>query len=129
MQLLYLISRWLQALEKGHNITPIFLNFKNSFKCRVWHHGLLHKLLTCGISPKSVTWISSYLTNRQISVKVRNSLSEFHPITRTVYFGAQYFSLCSSMTLFHLWPSRLKSMSVTPHYTSSTRKRRTASPT
>ena len=42
---------------------------------------------------------------------------------------AQYFSLCSSMTLFHLWPSRLKSMPITRHYISNTRKRRTASPT
>ena len=59
MQLVYLIHRWLQALEKGHNVTAIFLDFKKAFD-RVCHHGLLHKLLTCGISPKSVTWISSY---------------------------------------------------------------------
>ena len=59
LQLVYLIHRWLQALEKGHNITAVFLDFKKAFD-RVWHHGLLHKLLTCGILPKSVTWISSY---------------------------------------------------------------------
>ena len=33
------------------------------------------------------------------------------------------------MTFFHLWPSRLKSMPMTRHYNSNTRKRRTASPT
>ena len=87
MQLIYLIHRWLQALEKGHKITAVFLDFKKAFD-HVWHHGLLHKLLTCGISPKSVTWISSYLTNRQISVKVRNTFSEFHPITRGVPQGS-----------------------------------------
>ena len=48
MQLVYLIQRWLQALEKGHNITAIFLGFEKAFD-RVWHHGLLHKLLTCSI--------------------------------------------------------------------------------
>ena len=131
LQLVYLFYRWLQALEKGHNIAAVFLDFKKAFDS-VWHHGLLHKLLTCGISPhKSVTWIPSYLTNRQISVKVRNTFSEFQPITRGVPQGshlAQYFSLCSSwsMTLFHLWPSRLKAMPMTRHYISNTRKRRTS---
>ena len=60
---IYLIHRWLQALEIGHNITAVFLDFKKAFD-RVWHHGLLHKLLICGISPKSVAWISSYLKGK-----------------------------------------------------------------
>ena len=62
--------------------------------------------------------------------RLETSFFEFHPITRGVPQGSQYwaqcFLLCSSMTLFHLWPSRLKSMPMTQHYT---RKRRTASPT
>ena len=103
MQLVYLIHRWLQALEKGDNITAVFLDLKKAD--RVWHHGLLHKLLTCDISPKSVTLISSYLTNRQISVEVRNTFSEFHPITRGVPQGSRLGLILFIVFINNLIPS------------------------
>ena len=130
-----IFHRWLQALEKGHNITAVFriLDFKKAFD-RVWHHGLLHKLLTCGISPKSVTWISSYLTNRQISVKVRNTFSEFHPITRSVPQGSHLGPILFIVFINDLIPSvaiptEVYADDTTPHQQHQKTPNLTASPT
>ena len=41
MQLLYLTEKWYRALERGKNVTAVFLDFQKAFD-RVWHHGLLH---------------------------------------------------------------------------------------
>ena len=65
LQLLYLTYRWFRALERGKNITAVFLDFQKAFD-RVWHPGLLYQLSTLGISEWSVKWLTSYLSERQI---------------------------------------------------------------
>ena len=41
LQLLYLTDRWFRALERGKNITAVFMDFRKAFD-RVWHPGLLY---------------------------------------------------------------------------------------
>ena len=60
LQLLYLTDRWFRALERGKNITAVFLDFRKAFD-RVWHPGLLYQLSTLGISEWSVKWLTSYI--------------------------------------------------------------------
>ena len=80
MQLLYLTEKWYRALERGKNVTAVFLDFQKAFD-RVWHHGLLHQLTTLGISPRSLTWLTSYLSDRSISVRVGSTCSEHKAIS------------------------------------------------
>ena len=55
---------------------------------RVWHSGLLYKLSTLGVSEWSVKWLTSYLSERQISVRVRSTMSEYKTISCGVPQGS-----------------------------------------
>ena len=87
LQLLYLTDRWFRALERGKNITAVFLDFRKAFD-RVWHPGLLYQLSTLGISEWSVKWLTSYLSERQISVRVGSTKSEYKTISCGVPQGS-----------------------------------------
>ena len=87
MQLLYLTEKWYRALERGKNVTAVFLDFQKAFD-RVWHHGLLHQLTALGISPRSLTWLTSYLSDRSISVRVGSTCSEHKAISCGVPQGS-----------------------------------------
>lgn len=73
-QLIYLCDRWLNALDKGDAITAVFLDFHKAFD-RVWHKGLLYKLALFGVSSFSLAWLTSYLSDRKIAVRVGSSVS------------------------------------------------------
>ena len=83
MQLLYLTEKWYRALERGKNVTAVFLDFQKAFD-RVWHHGLLHQLTALCISPRSLTWLTSYLSDRSITVRVGSTCSEHKSISSGV---------------------------------------------
>ena len=87
MQLLYITDRWIRALEKEHQVSAVFLDFQKAFD-KVWHHGLLHQLATLGISGWSLKWLSSYLTDRQVAVRIRSTLSENKSISCGVPQGS-----------------------------------------
>ena len=87
LQLLYLTDRWFRALERGKNITAVFLDFRKAFD-RVWHPGLLYQLSTLGISEWSVKWLTSYLSERQVSVRVGSTMSEYKTISCGVPQGS-----------------------------------------
>ena len=55
---------------------------------RVWHPGLLYQLSTLGISEWSVKWLTSYLSERQISVRVGSTMSEYKTISCGVPQGS-----------------------------------------
>ena len=55
---------------------------------RVWHHGLLHKLASIGLSCHRFTWLRSYLLNNRIVVRVGEALSELHCLSAGVPQGS-----------------------------------------
>ena len=73
MQLVYVINRFLRALEAENRMSAIFMDFTKAFD-RVWHTGLLHKIAPSGVSTSSTDWLRSYLDNRLIRVRVRSTL-------------------------------------------------------
>jgi len=65
-------------------ITPaIFLDVEKAFD-KVWHEGLLHKLLKIGTPMHFVKLIESFLTSRCFNVRVENSISTNRPISAGV---------------------------------------------
>ena len=51
-------------------------------------HGLLHQLTALGISPRSLTWLTSYLSDRSITVRVGSTCSEHKAFSAGVPQGS-----------------------------------------
>uniref|UniRef100_A0A2S2NJB5 Putative RNA-directed DNA polymerase n=1 Tax=Schizaphis graminum TaxID=13262 RepID=A0A2S2NJB5_SCHGA len=68
--------------------TPaIFLDVEKAFD-KVWHEGLLHKLIKIGTPIHLVKLIKSFLSNRYFNVRVENSVSSNRPINAGVPQGS-----------------------------------------
>eukprot|EP00102_Acyrthosiphon_pisum_P027246 XP_016664456.1 PREDICTED: RNA-directed DNA polymerase from mobile element jockey-like [Acyrthosiphon pisum] len=69
-------------------ITPaIFLDVEKAFD-KVWHEGLLNKLLKIGTPIHLVKLIESFLSSRCFNFRVENSVSTNHPISAGVPQGS-----------------------------------------
>ena len=73
-QLLLTYNDLTKAIDEGRTVDLIFFDFSKAFDT-VSHVVLLQKLLSLGVSGELLDWINVFLTNRQMKVKVRNSLS------------------------------------------------------
>ena len=85
--MLCIFDDWLQALDDGKGIAAVFTDFQKAFD-RVWHDGLLYKLGLCGSKPAALSWVRSYLTDRSISVQVRQYRSSPYPFSAGVPQGS-----------------------------------------
>ena len=74
-QLLCHYDTILVAMEQGHNMDTIYLDFSKAFD-KVDHSILLQKVKNVGICGNLGNWIGSFLLNRTQSVKVGNSVSD-----------------------------------------------------
>ena len=55
---------------------------------RVWHKGLLTKLPIFGLHRTLITWISSFLSDRSIAIRIDGYLSKPHSINSGVLQGS-----------------------------------------
>ena len=78
------ITKW---QDLGIPVDEIYLDFAKAFD-KVPHQRLLYKLRKLGIEGVLLTWIESFLSGRSQSVKVRNSQSDFIPVTSGVPQGS-----------------------------------------
>ena len=88
-QLLYIVHQWTTALDDSKGVAAVFMDFQKAFG-HVWHDidGLLYKLGLLGITPKSLQWLQSYLSNRSLYVNVNSSTSKDFPISAGVPQGS-----------------------------------------
>ena len=72
--LAYAVHAWSSALESYGESRVIFLDISKAFD-RVWHKGLLAKLPMFGLHHSLIKWISSFLSDRSIAIRVDGYLS------------------------------------------------------
>jgi hypothetical protein len=54
-------------MDKGRDVRFVFCDVSKAFDT-VWHKGLLFKLKLTGVSEQLISWIESYLSDRQQKV-------------------------------------------------------------
>ena len=86
-QLVYLVHRIYEALERGEDICFVSLDASAAFD-RVWHAGLIHKLKCFGIQGTLLLWLSDYLSNRKQRVVIDGQHSEWTYIKSGVPQGS-----------------------------------------
>ena len=87
MQLVYIVNKIYQALEKGHEVRVVFLDISKAFD-KVWHRGLLAKLKSIGINGSLLQWFESYLFERFQRVTIEGMSSDWASIEAGVPQGS-----------------------------------------
>jgi hypothetical protein len=95
-----------KALEEEKYCAAVFLDVSQAFD-RVWHSGLLYKTKQF-LPPPYFLLLKSYLSGRQVQVRVGNEKSELQPIKAGVPQGSV---LCP--TLYILFTSDLSTSTIT----------------
>ena len=86
-QLLHLCNEFSKALDESKEIRVVFCDISKAFD-KVWHHGLIFKLRSIGISGSLLDWITDYLANRFQRVCIKGSFSSWKRIFAGVPQGS-----------------------------------------
>ena len=82
-QLVDIYDTIISSLEKGKDVRFIFCDISKAFD-KVWHKGLLCKLMTYSISGNILGWIENYLCDRQKKVVIDGFLSNHETVNAGV---------------------------------------------
>jgi hypothetical protein len=77
-----------KGLDQKKDLLLVFLDISKAFD-RVWHEGLIHKLIEIGVCGNLLNWFSSYLSNRSQRVVIGGQSSE----TKTIQAGVPQGSI------------------------------------
>ena len=87
LPLAHLVHQISAARDSGQSVLACFFDLSKAFD-RVWHKGLLAKLLHYGVRDRALTWVESYLTVRRERLKVLDTTSSWLPIPAGVPQGS-----------------------------------------
>ena len=76
-----------QAILMGRYCVAVFLDIARAFDT-VWHHGLLLKLQSLGLSGNLARFLQGFLSSRQICVRVQDATSTLRPLFSGVPQGS-----------------------------------------
>ncbi|GFV25525.1 RNA-directed DNA polymerase from mobile element jockey [Trichonephila clavipes] len=95
------LLRVVEFIKEGNNkdecTAAVFLDIQKAFD-RVWHTGLLFKLITYKIPPPLIFLLKSYISDRSFTVKINRTYSQFKKINAGVAQGS-----ILAPTLFNLY--------------------------
>jgi len=75
-QLVEIYHKICQAIEGKKGIQFVFCDYSKAFD-RVWHRGLIEKLIAHGIEGSLLKWFKSYISGRKQCVVLENMKSEY----------------------------------------------------
>ena len=80
LQLLEVLDKWTEALDNGHYVDCIYMDFQKAFD-KVPHKRLLEKIKSYGIVGPTLSWIEDFLLNRSQKVLLNGAGSEWENVT------------------------------------------------
>ena len=86
-RLIALLEAVYQGLDESKEIILVLLDISKAFD-RVWHTGLLFKLKQYGIQDPLLSWLGSYLSDRQQQVSINGKVSSLEYIQAGVPQGS-----------------------------------------
>ena len=85
--LFHMTQKATESINRGKKMISIFFDIASAFD-KVWHHGLIYKLIKLNFPHYMICWLKEFLTNRFFSVRVNNFLTEQVLIVNGVPQGA-----------------------------------------
>jgi hypothetical protein len=83
----YLTQKAIESINRGKKMCTIFFDIASAFD-KVWHDGLIFKLMKLKFPDFIVCWLKEFLTNRYFAVRVNNEVTEKIEIKAGVPQGA-----------------------------------------
>jgi hypothetical protein len=84
--LLFMTQKIQECLNIGKKVCGIFYDISKAFD-KVWHAGLIYKLIYLGVPKYIIRFIKNFLSDRFFKVKINDTYSEPYPITCSVPQG------------------------------------------
>ena len=85
--LLFMTQKIQESLNRGKKVCGIYFDISKAFD-KVWHAGLIYKLIYLKVPMYIIRFIKSFLTDRTFRVKINDFLSDPHLVTCSVPQGS-----------------------------------------
>ncbi|GFX50723.1 RNA-directed DNA polymerase from mobile element jockey [Trichonephila clavipes] len=86
-QLLRVVEYIKDAIDRNQHVAAVFLDIQKAFD-RVWHTGLLFKLITYKIPPPLILLLKSYISERSFTVRINRTFSQTRPAKAGIAQGS-----------------------------------------
>ena len=85
--LVFVTQKIQEALNRSRRVCGVFFDISKAFD-KVWHAGVLYKLIRLNVPKYIIRFMKSFLENRHFKVKVNRETSEEHTIEVSVPQGS-----------------------------------------
>ncbi|GFS91105.1 RNA-directed DNA polymerase from mobile element jockey [Trichonephila clavipes] len=86
-QLLRVVEYIKDAIDRNQHVAAVFLDIQKAFD-RVWHTGLLFKLITYKIPTPLILLLKSYISDRSFTVRINRTFSQTRPAKAGIAQGS-----------------------------------------